>query len=1021
MADAAPDPKGWIDLQAILTEELECIRTGSVADATRDKSKTDSENRAAKGIAPGPDFYRRLFDADLWGLCLSGGGIRSATFALGVIQQLAAVKLLPRFNYLSTVSGGGYIGSWLSSWASREPGGIDGVVAKLNADPAGKKVEADPLWYLRSYTSYLNPKLGLLSADTWTLIATYLRNLLLNWLILIPLLWAIVLTPKFGLAVAKLTSGDMAWGWLKDHQLYAAWGVGIFSGLCLVAGMAYVFSVLVEKVSGSAAIHDGVKVKTQREFLLRCLFPILIAALTLPLAWAWYPEPRPSGLPLLYAIIAIAVLLRALAFALAWLTRRDGNGQQLAIAVPRAMKWLGFAWVLIAALLTGVLGAVLVWALATKVFSGIDPAAGHDAIDAVVYVCFAPPVLLLSMLATESVFVGLISRETDDEDREWWGRAGGWLLIASLFWMVLRVLAFFGPLLIHWLEAQAPVLVSMAGGISGIVTAILGFSIGSPASTTRRGPKTLGDVLRGAALTISVAVFICALFSGLALAGDWLLHQMVPGTRAIVIVCSETDWISWRAHCAVPAAGLEQSVGPHWVAAAIVALLFLALFIQVFVSVNKFSLHALYRARLIRAYLGASNPKRAPNWFTGFDPKDNLNMGEMKTGNSKRPHAGGDAPPRYPFHIVNTALNLVHGDELAWQQRMAAPMSISPLHCGNRDLGYRRSSVYGHSTGISLGTALTISGAAASPNMGYHSSPIIGLVMTLFDVRLGAWLGNPGHPVGDRSAATEGPWFSALYLMFEALGMTDRQKRYVYLTDGGHFENLGLYELVQRRCRLIVVSDAGSDPGFEFEDLGNAIRKIRIDLGVEIEMDRIDMHPRAGANENGEEPIEPGRYFTTGLIRYPEPKDPKKPAGDNNRLEGWLIYIKPGLYGSEPRDVLNYAATHPDFPHESTADQWFDESQYESYRRLGRYVGKKLFGDLTENATIEDIVAAASPPKAEAAPMLATREEKSSIPGGVTLGIVAPEQRGIPAPPPGPAPKIMHRRPPPKSWFARRR
>src|ERR1041385_5831061 len=222
MADAAPDPKGWIDLQATLAEELECIRTGSVADTTRDKSKTESENRADKGIAPGPDFYRRLFDADLWGLCLSGGGIRSATFALGVIQQLAAVKLLPRFNYLSTVSGGGYIGSWLSSWASRDPGGIDGVVAKLNADPAGKKVEADPLWYLRSYTSYLNPKLGLLSADTWTLIATYLRNLLLNWLILIPLLWAVVLTPKFGPAVARLPSADMTWGWLRDHQLYAA-------------------------------------------------------------------------------------------------------------------------------------------------------------------------------------------------------------------------------------------------------------------------------------------------------------------------------------------------------------------------------------------------------------------------------------------------------------------------------------------------------------------------------------------------------------------------------------------------------------------------------------------------------------------------------------------------------------------------------------------------------------------------------------------------------------------------------
>ena len=1022
MPDATPDPKDWIDLQAVLTEELECIRTGTVSDDTASQSKKDSQKRHAEGIAPGAEFYRRLFDADLWGLCLSGGGIRSATFALGVIQQLAAVKLLARFNYLSTVSGGGYIGSWLSSWASREQGGIDSVVAKLNADAQGKKIEADPLWYLRSYTSYLNPKLGLLSADTWTLVATYLRNLLLNWLILIPLLWAVVLTPKFGLALANLPFGDTAFPWLRQdrHQLYAAWGAGIFAGLCLIAGMAYVFSVLVEKVSGAAAIHDGVKVKTQREFLLRCLLPILLAALALPLAWAWYPDPRPSGLTLLSMTVGIAVTLRVLAMLLAWVMRGERNGQQPAIGAPKALKWAGFAWIFIAALLTGVLGGVLVWALAASVFPGVGPEAampGRDAIDAAVYVCFAPPVLLLAMLSTEAIFVGLISRETDDEDREWWGRAGGWLLIASLFWTVLRVLAFFGPLLIHWLEAQAPVLVSTLGGISGVVTAILGFSIGSPANTTRRGPKTFGDILRGAVLTISAGVFISALFSGLALAGDWLLHWIATGSSATNIVCTDTDWAKWRANCAVPAAELERSVGLGWIVGAIAVLVGVALFIQVFVSVNKFSLHALYRARLIRAYLGASNAKRAPNWFTGFDPKDNLNMGEMKTGGSKRSMAGDNPAPRRPFHILNTALNLVHGDELAWQQRMAAPMSITPLHCGNRDLGYRRSLVYGHSTGISLGTALTISGAAASPNMGYHSSPIIGLVMTLFDVRLGAWLGNPGTPVGDRTAASEGPLFSALYLLFEALGMTDRQKRYVYLTDGGHFENLGLYELVQRRCRLIVVSDAGCDPGFEFEDLGNAIRKIRIDLGIEIEMDKIDMHPRAGADGNGTEPIEPGRYFTTGTIRYPEPKDPKRPAGEDNCLEGTLIYMKPGLYGSEPRDVLNYAATHPDFPHEPTSDQWFDESQYESYRRLGRYVAKKLFGGLTGDATIAQIAAAAAPaPEAQAA-----REEKAAIGAEMSLGILPAARADGAVPAPGvAAPKIIHRRPPRKSWFARR-
>ena len=98
MTEAAPDPKGWIDLQAVLTEELECIRTGTVGDKTAAQSPADSAKRAKAGAAPGAEFYRRLYETELWGLSLSGGGIRSATFALGIIQQLAVVGLLPRFN-----------------------------------------------------------------------------------------------------------------------------------------------------------------------------------------------------------------------------------------------------------------------------------------------------------------------------------------------------------------------------------------------------------------------------------------------------------------------------------------------------------------------------------------------------------------------------------------------------------------------------------------------------------------------------------------------------------------------------------------------------------------------------------------------------------------------------------------------------------------------------------------------------------------------------------------------------------
>ena len=132
---------------------------------------------------------------------------------------------------------------------------------------------------------------------------------------------------------------------------------------------------------------------------------------------------------------------------------------------------------------------------------------------------------------------------------------------------------------------------------------------------------------------------------------------------------------------------------------------------------------------------------------------------------------------------------------------------------------------------------MAISGAAVSPNMGYYSSPSISLLLAFFNVRLGWWLGNPGSQ-GEHSYATEGPDFAIKPLIQEAFGLTTDDKRYVYLSDGGHFEDLGLYEMVRRRCRFIVVVDAGEDAHLEFDDLGNAVRKIYIDLGIRIDFDR---------------------------------------------------------------------------------------------------------------------------------------------------------------------------------------
>src|SRR5712691_12444343 len=125
-------------------------------------------------------------------LCISGGGIRSATFGLGVLQGLARCGLLDKFHYLSTVSGGGFIGSWLSAWIHRADGGLTSVMTELaGLDATGAlNPESIEIQNLRSYSNYLSPRLGLLSADSWTLVGTYLRNLFLNWCVIIPLLGA---------------------------------------------------------------------------------------------------------------------------------------------------------------------------------------------------------------------------------------------------------------------------------------------------------------------------------------------------------------------------------------------------------------------------------------------------------------------------------------------------------------------------------------------------------------------------------------------------------------------------------------------------------------------------------------------------------------------------------------------------------------------------------------------------------------------------------------------------------------
>jgi hypothetical protein len=209
--------------------------------------------------------------------------------------------------------------------------------------------------------------------------------------------------------------------------------------------------------------------------------------------------------------------------------------------------------------------------------------------------------------------------------------------------------------------------------------------------------------------------------------------------------------------------------------------------------------------------------------------------------------------------------------------------------------------------------------------MGSYSEPALAFLMTLFDVRLGWWLGNPkGNHWEDGS-----PNVGFYCLLQELLGTTSDNSEFVYLSDGGHFENLGLYELVRRRCKLVVVSDASCDPGYDFADLDNAVERCRTDFGVEIKMSGLNELVPDGDPEDHLEKRSKGHY-ALGKICY---------NLDSPEEDGTIIYLKPALVEGDPDDVLAYAKKNQSFPHDTTADQWFDEAHFENYRALGITTG----------------------------------------------------------------------------------
>lgn len=1060
MSQPKPSAEPWSrDFDFVLTKEL---------------NRIFGETREPEGKATVRAHEKRLL-----GLAFSGGGIRSATFQLGVLQALARMKLLPKVDYLSTVSGGGYIGSWLMAWIKNAQSVTD-VHAGLHPEWGQQPGHREPreIHFLRQYSNYLTPKLGWLGADTWTVVAIYVRNLLLNLIILGSALAVVLLIPRWVVKGSfffwHLTPPGLRWIWLVVVIVLLAGAI-----VAIVYGTRY-FGARSEAARRAAVETKLETVKGAWQDSLRQ--PLILAGASGPTAWhrinffdnfvlrlqfkmsggsvgrvyLWHGAkdevPVPADAEAIYladpallstdACLQIGKLNGRMPVRLPTLKPKESSNewndleiicskQRCTVRInhetinsDRMKQWAAggpresshqyegaiglerrgiefqnievegiesslprggtqrFVEMLIVmplflaaftatflldygatfvpwpwwwcALLAGGVSALLVvlaragWLLAYKLISQPDERldvcgeCGQIGLEAI-WIALAAglggialwalhflfsgcspwevsvwgtPAIICAFFGTLVLYVGLLGRSLPDERREWWSRLSALLIIGALGWIAIFGTAFYAPVVLEalrtWWTKGTIAFGWIASTVSGLIAA-------RSASTGAEKSNKAIDLIAKVAPYIFVAgffIFLSVITNAVvaALAGA---TPQTPSANATLGQFAAHHWQSM------------DKANHFWpLLWATLAPLGAALLLSRQLDINHFSMHMLYRNRLGRCYLGASNRFRQAQPFTGFSSKDDFPLAELE----RLPFS---EPIPAPYPIINASLNLVGGKELAWQQRKAASFVFTPLYCGydfpELPPGYCPTDDFaGKPSKISLATAMAISGAAASPNMGYHTSPAPAFLMTVFNVRLGWWLGNPRT---QKTWQRSGPLNVLLSLIRELFGLTSETGSYIYLSDGGHFENLGIYELVRRRCRFIIASDAEEDHAFAFGGLGNAIEKCRADFGVEIEIDVEPIRQRSAEGYSR-------WHCAIGHIHYSEV--------DDDARDGILVYLKSSLTGDEPTDVLRYAAENREFPHQSTGDQWFDESQFESYRALGCHIAERVFGVVDE-------------------------------------------------------------------------
>jgi hypothetical protein len=837
------------------------------------------------------------------GLALSGGGIRSATFNLGVLQALSSLCILPRFDYLSTVSGGGYIGSCLSSLLSRrkkEPGEREA----RGGGPLGRRArdEANAAYGIDPETQ---------SANFGTMPATFPFNAQAD--------------EQEGLGAFN---GRTQVRHLRTHGDFIIARKQLFSRDMLRAvgsvlgGLFYHLLMFLLFLVGGAAIYFAIvcwMVGDIRQEVVPFTFGVYVERLI-----DWPGADGPRGHPVAWAFLwgALLTLLSLLGTGIALRRLPDRrfsvDGRSVEDQREITSLWVQFA-------VTAITAMIVTWCF-------VAGAKGH--------------VRLVFLMLPLGVYIGgqavalffhamvaMLSR-AGRNDRSRFAAVKGILnyLTAASFLVVLL------PYFIYLLPDMQMGL--PAGG--GWLASLLGMSL-----LARRSPRgATGRAVPGAGAASAAAGTSDAASGVASVATGWInkLFRLSTSVRnallsmLVVLVLLGGVVLTSSALVVIGDQRQETLLSVSFVTGLTALGLFCVL--GYLLNFNQLSLHYFYRDRLAETYLQTYAPA-AGHDFSGpeLPLRDDAEM-PLTHLHGCRVDAGGQPLPdcvtASPLHLVVASLNLTSSRDMTRRDRKSDHFIFSKLFCGSDTTGYVPTAWY-RSGRTKLARAMAISGAAASSAMGGETFFAEAFALTLFNARLGQWVENPRFRRGAWARWQERLVFWPFYLLREMLGSTDANRRLVHLSDGGHTgDNLGIVPLLKRRCAVIVACDAEADPDYSFGSLAEGLRQIYIDSNIKVDLVLTPMRPDHATGLST-------RHCAVGRIRYP------KEAGLPEEV-GWLLVLKSSLTGDELARIDNYHQENPVFPQQSTADQFFDDNQFESYRELGYHVAKQSLLKVSETA-----------------------------------------------------------------------